>query len=409
MADPFAPGPYLAEAEPLLAAALRRSGGVVVAPRPCQVEYRPRRSITIAYDARVGWHGAGPQPDRVVVRAARHPLPGQAPAAEDEHGHPVHVFPASRDPGLPGLRRALDRERIGALLADLGLAERGEAVRLHLRSYRPLRRAVVEAVGRRSRLFVKVVPPDRAEDLHRRHRLVEEVLPVPRSAGFTDDGIVVLAALPGRTLREVLLGRGELPDIRTVAATLDRLPAQLAELGRAPSPGERVADHTALIAAVLPTARARLHRVAGEIAELTAGEGAPVVPVHGDLYEAQLLVRQARIVGVLDIDGTGAGHRHDDFANMVGHLSVLAKARRSRRCERVGTEWMATIDRTGWFDPARFRAEVAAVVLGLATGSFRVQDKEWQQRTLDRLDLVDAWLDSARRAAGVVAAGIRAG
>jgi hypothetical protein len=183
----------------------------------------------------------------------------------------------------------------------------------------------------------------------------------------------------------------------------------LAELGRAPSPGERVADHTALIAAVLPTARARLHRVAGEIAELTAGEGAPVVPVHGDLYEAQLLVRQARIVGVLDIDGTGAGHRHDDFANMVGHLSVLAKARRSHRCERVGTEWMATIDRTGWFDPARFRAEVAAVVLGLATGSFRVQDKEWQQRTLDRLDLVDAWLDSARRAAGVVAAGIRAG
>ena len=403
MADPFAPAPYLEEAEPLLRAALGRSGGVVVDPRPCQVEYRPRRSITVAFHALVGWHGRVPQPDRVVVRAARHPLPDDEPVAEDEDGHPVHVFPASQDPGLPGLRRALDRRRVGALLADLGFGDERQPVRLQLRSYRPLRRAVVEAVGPSGRLFIKVVPPERTLDLHRRHRMIEDVVPVPRSAGFTDDGIVVLAALPGHTLREVLLGHGRAPDIRTVAAMLDRLPAGLTALGGPPAASDRVGDHARLITAVLPTAGERLHRMASDIAELAASAADdPVVAVHGDLYEGQLLVRQGRILGILDVDGAGAGRRLDDMANMVGHLSVLATARGSRRCELVGKAWMGALDRLGWFDPVAFRAEVAAVVLGLATGCFRVQEANWPERTLDRLGLADAWLQSARRAAGLV-------
>lgn len=404
MSDPFAPEPYLNHGQALVAAALGRRGGSVERARPCQVAYRPGRSITVAYEARVGWHGRPARPDRVVVRAARRPLRGAEPVAEDARGNPVHAFVASEDPALPGLRRALDAARVGDLLADLGLGERGGPVHLELRSHRPLRRAVIGATGPHGDLFIKVVPPRSTEDLHRRHRLFEGVLPVPRSAGFTDDGIVVLQALPGRTLREQLLGEGELPALTAVEDLLDRLPPGLTDLPGPPTAHDRVGDHAELLGAVVPTEADRLARLSAGIAELCVDDpmsDPSPVPVHGDLYEAQLLADGGRIVGLLDVDGTGAGRRLDDLANMLGHLSVLARARGSRRGERIGDEWIRSVDGSRRFDPAVLRAEIAAVVVGLATGCFRVQERHWERHTVERIDLAEAWVSSARRARGV--------
>src|SRR5699024_12286961 len=64
---------------------------------------------------------------------------------------------------------------------------------------------------------------------------------------------------------------------------------------------------------------ARLHQ-AHERLEL-----GPVVPTHGDLYEAHILVNPVtgRVQHILDVDGAGPGYRVDDYACFIGHLTVL--------------------------------------------------------------------------------------
>ncbi|MGH9270798.1 MAG: hypothetical protein ACRDZ2_05960, partial [Ilumatobacteraceae bacterium] len=85
------------------------------------------------------------------------------------------------------------------LLDEIGVGS--DAVHLAVRSYRPGRRAVVEAAGRRGRLLLKVVRPAMVADLHATHRLLAPRVPVPDSLGWSDDGIMVLPGLPGRTMR----------------------------------------------------------------------------------------------------------------------------------------------------------------------------------------------------------------
>src|SRR5690606_11855324 len=97
------------------------------------------------------------------------------------------------------------------------------------RAYRPARRAVVEATGRRGRLFLKVVRPERVEALHDLHRSLAEHLPVPDSLGWSDRGVLVMTALPGLTLREALRSSHQpTPPPAEVEALLDRLPSELA-------------------------------------------------------------------------------------------------------------------------------------------------------------------------------------
>jgi hypothetical protein len=47
-------------------------------------------------------------------------------------------------------------------------------------------------------------------------------------------------------------------------------------------------------------------------------------------------------------------------------------------------------------DPIDLRRRVAAVVLGLATGPFRVQRDNWPSATLQRIEMAERWLTSAR-------------
>jgi len=399
--DPFAPQRYVKEAEPLLVAALALWGGTVAEPRAREVTYRPGRSITVAYDAMVGWNEEEPRRDRLVVRAAKRPLPDVAPVAEDDQGNPVHVFPASRDPMLPGMARALDTGLVTQLFAELGIGESGDEVTLGLRSHRPLRRAVIEANGPSGRLFLKVVPPANVEDLHRRHRLLEGVVPVPNSLGWTPDGIVVLPTVPGQTLRQAIAEGSDVPRLEEIVNLLDRLPPELTELPGARPAADTMGEHVRLLSAVLPPAAARLQALSGGISEILEHEDdpGPVVPTHGDLYESQLLVQSGRISGLLDVDGAGAGRRVDDLANLIGHLSVVSRARGWETAERLGAQWIDLLDTRPDIDPAALRARVAAVVLGLATGSFRVQEEQWPRHTYTRLNLAEAWLGSARRAA----------
>src|SRR5699024_2474397 len=103
----------------------------------------------------------------------------------------VSVWMLPTDPGLPALAAACDNAAVRGLLASFG--SRCGRLRFTVASYRPRRRAVVEASGDGVRLFLKVLRPGKARDLHLRHRLLREAgVPVPRSLGYTDDGLLVL-------------------------------------------------------------------------------------------------------------------------------------------------------------------------------------------------------------------------
>ncbi|BCB73801.1 hypothetical protein GCM10022251_13750 [Phytohabitans flavus] len=377
------------DAGDLLGVAVRP--GRLLAWRARQVDQQPGRGCTAAYDVRVRWPDGRDTDERLAACTGR--IPAGA-AVLDDGQERVGVWRYPHDPDLPALATAADETAVAALLDGFDLG--GGPVRLALRAYRPRRRAIIEAVGERGRLFLKVVRPDRVRRLHERHRmLVGAGVPAAPSLGHTPDGLLVLQALPGRTLREALrYGFPVLPPASAVLALLDQLPAELARGRRRRSWAEKAPHYAAVVGAALPSSAEQAAAIASAIrAEGGRGE---IVPVHGDLYEAQLLVAGERVTGLLDIDTAGPGERLDDLACVLGHLYVLADLYppRATAINRLGARYLGAFERV--VDPADLRYRVAAVVLSLATGPHRVQEPDWPTATRRRLALAERWLASAR-------------
>lgn len=368
-------------------AAVEAAGGELTSAAPSQVTYRPGQSVTVHYDATVAWPGAGTANEALVATTGG-ALPSGALVVDDGDTS-VAVWRVPHDPALPGLASALEGLVVRHLLDDLGLAE--GVVEVRLRAYRPLRRAVVEVVTPCDRLFLKVVPPRRAEALHRRYVALSAGVPTPHSYGWSAElGVVALQALPGRTMRQALDGHGlALPGPGALLGLLDELPAVGTDTVGTPSAS--AVRHGRLVAAVVPELAERVSRLVGA---LEGDSDIESVPVHGDLHDAQLLVTGERITGLLDVDTTGSGHRTTDLATLVGHLSALAlSSPRRRAVEAYAAGLLAGFDAT--VNPGRLRREVAAVVLGLATGPFRVQQRNWVVETQRRMGLAERWLASA--------------
>jgi len=369
-------------------------GGDVVECRPRQVAYRPGRSSTVRYDVRVRWADAEERIEPLVAIVA-----GSLPDGATRMGRSdteVALWHWPNDPLLPGLPAALDPGHVERLFGELGLG--GGTVTLRVRAYRPGRRAVIEADNGRVRVYLKVVRPHRAAALHETHRLLADALPVPDSIGWTDDGIVVLPGLAGSTLREVLRNGGALPDPAEIDTLLDRLPVELIDGRRRPDRMTSARHHAEVIGATVPVAAAAGHDLVAQLTErrhLVLDH--QVVAAHGDMYESQLMVQHGRITGLLDVDTAGAGHRVDDIANFCAHLSVLAMVtRQADDIRRYGSRLLAHAETT--HDRADLRLRIAAAVFGLATGSFRVLEPDWEMHTLDRIDLAARWMASADRA-----------
>lgn len=379
---------------PLLAAALDAVGATLRSVTPRQVSYEPDRSLTVRYDAAVRWP-SGQVVNEMLVATTRPALLRAGAFVLDDGDHRVAVWRVPHDPALPGLAAALDPRRACRLLTDLGAPVASATPKL--RAYRPGRRAVVEVSAPRARLFLKLVRPGAAHDLHRRHVLLANAVPVPRSFGWSPElGLVALQAVEGRTVRCALDQRRGLPGGAALIDLLDRLP----EAGALTSPGAgwqsaRFAD---LIRAVTPDLAGRVDALAGELGAAEVLLDEPLVPSHGDLHEAQLMVEGGRITGLLDVDTFGPGRRLDDLATLIGHLATLAiGSPRRPAIERYAARRLEHFDRTA--DPARLRYAVAAVVLGLATGPFRVLEPGWRTATARRVALAERWLASARRLA----------
>jgi len=379
-----------ADAGGMLSAAADAAGGTLRTWAPRQVTHQPNRSTVVQYRADIEW-ADGATSGETIVAATGERIPTGA-AVLDDGSTRVAVWRWPSDPSLPGLSAALDRNRVAGLLDDLGID--GGTVQLRPRAYRPGRRAVIEATGRRGRLFLKVVRPGTVEALHDTHRSLAARLPVPDSLGWTSDGILVLPALPGRTLRDVLRsGKPTPPGPSAIDALLDRLPAGLAHGPRRRDVFAGADHHGAVVAETLPTLRDEVDALLAHLhaAPRTSHD---VVAVHGDLYEAQLLVGRTGFTGLLDVDTAAAGHRVDDIANLCAHLSVLALVTdRPRVVKRYGAAVLAHAESR--FDRADLRARIAAAVVGLATGPFRVLEANWPLATARRVELARAWLDGS--------------
>ncbi|MFK8023152.1 MAG: phosphotransferase [Ilumatobacter sp.] len=393
----FDPSFYITDGDSIVRTILGADAHRVRHTRVRQIDARPGKSVTVQYSVSLADHE---RPTSLVVRSAAEPTAGLDPIATDDDGHPVFAFESLDDPALPGLRRAMDPEQVAPMLQSLGLQTSPGDLRLKLRAYRPLRRAVVEASGSSGRVFMKVVRPHRVDALHRRHRLLTDArVPVAPSVGYSADGIVVLGEITGSTLRQEIDGGSSLPSIREVHRLLDRFPAEVADLRGPMPPIHRVREHADVLQLVLPRSEPRLNELLRRLEPFAAARKAtapPLVPVHGDLYEAQIMSSNGRVRALVDVDGIGGGHRIDDDANALGHLSLYDLISTHHRARRLGASWIGELDRRETHDWRTLRAHVAAVLVGLATGSYRVQEPNWEQNTLARLDLALEWASATR-------------
>jgi len=375
----------------LFEAVLSEAGAVVHTIAPRQATYLPGRSLTVRYDVTVAWPGLGSRTEWFVASVGGR-TPEDAIVVEKESQR-VTIWRVPHDPHLPGLALALEPHSVIRLLAELGVEVADATTRM--RAYRPGRRAVVEVTAPGARLFVKVVRPRAVEALQHRHALLSGHVPVPQSLGWSDTyGMVALQAIGGRTLREVIGSGQGLPGPGALVAMLDALPdAGASAPVRSSWQTERFAT---LIGAAVPGLRGRVENLARALADIEAELEPDLVPVHGDFHEAQLLVDGGHITGLLDVDTFGTGSRTNDLATMIGHLSTLACASTRRRdVGRYAQRVLDVADRL--VDPRRLRAAISAVVLGLATGPFRVLEPQWPRNTARRVQLAEQWLASARR------------
>jgi len=390
------------DAGELLSTAVATSGGELVDWVVRQVDHRPGGSTTVAYRATVRWaDGArqvtvGATVGQLAERALDGTSAGVLTLDDGERRAAVWIFPD--DPGLPALRPAFDAATVSALLGDLGVpAESRGPVTLAVRAYRPTRRAVIEATTPGARLFLKVVRPSRVADLQARHELLSDAgLPVPQPLGWTDEGLVVLAPLSGDSMRTALRRGEAVPAAAEILDLLDRLPSGVVELPRRSAWSENAAHYASVIGAAMPSEAARAAELASAIGRRIEGiEGDE--PTHGDLYEAQILLRDGAISGLLDVDTAGPGRRADDLACLVAHLETLALLRGwdAERLAGLAREYAAAF--AAAVDPDELGARVAGVLLSLATGPHRVQDVDWQPQTTRRLDAVEAWLAGDHR------------
>lgn len=312
-----------AEAGELMAAVLAAVDGELLEWRSFQVDHQPRLRTTVSYRARVRW-ADGSVTDE-TLGASNGELPPTVARLSDGCTE-VGMWRFPFDPDLPALPSACSPEHMRRLTAEVGLGGDGP-VRLQVRAYRPRRRAVLQLSAPGGTAFVKVVRPAKARALHERHRTATAAgCAVPESLGWTDDGLVLLSALPGRTLRAALVGSAAVPlDPESVVGMLDGLPPELAADGRRRSTwGQRASHYAEVLAGSIPELAERARGVAAAVDHGAEPEG-PDVVVHGDFYESQLMVRDGRLSGLLDIDTAGCGERLDDAACLLGHLSVLAQ------------------------------------------------------------------------------------
>ncbi|GIG54657.1 phosphotransferase [Demequina activiva] len=362
------------EAEGILAAALATSHTALDSWTLDAVNARPGAETSAGFDVVAGG-------ERIYLVASTVALTDEQRQAckavrlSSEVGE-VHVWRHPADPYLPGLAAASVPEDLAPRLS----AATGRTITiesLDMLVLRPMRRAVLRARttaedGRRT-WYVKVVRPERAEAMLRRHRMCE-LAPLAVDAG---DGIVVVQEASGvpmtRALHRPDGSDAARIDPAAILAAMDSLPHDALALSPRPAVADRVGEYATMAiddgldAARVTALRSRIDAVLDVVPTTLP------VPTHGDLHPANLYLDSAtdptRVVALIDLDTLGPGRAIDDCACMIAHLLVLPELDATgytcvpRETERI---YRAFAQR---HDERELRARVAANVLSLAAGT----------------------------------------
>lgn len=237
--------------------------------------------------------------------------------ATDSSAHPsarIWLHPA--DPHLPALASVAFDHAAEALLARLGLAQRGAP---EIVGYRPGRRAVLRVPTADGMFWVKVVRASRVERLARVHALAESAhLPVPAVHGWSKEGVLVLAQAVGAPAADVEWGPDALLD------AVDELRERIAALAwphqtrGTPARLDWYADR-----AVGTPAGPLAERVRRRIGAHERDRRTQVV--HGDLHFGQLFLGAGgKVTGLIDIDTLGIGSPAEDPAAFLAHAVASA-------------------------------------------------------------------------------------
>lgn len=367
-------------AHDLVATWLSRDGDHLRSLVTRQVLRQPRRRTIVR------WNATTDDGRRIAVVGVAHraglPSGIDVVAVADTH---VGLFRVPHDPGLPALASLRDATTASDLLAR-------PVTGVRRRRYRPLTRAVVEVtLADGTTWWAKVVPPRRAHDLAAVHERCGAVVGGPEVVHRDlDTGLVVLSHVPGHDLRSRLRREGSpLPEPDDVLALSQRLAGVTS-----PSPVRRTPpldgiDRTVeRLCEALPDVAALAATVAARLPAPVPGPTAGPT-VHGDLHSAQVMVGEGRVTGLIDLDDAGAGDRADDLSRFLGHL-ICTTDRDDAAWARPWTRhWHAAVAEV--VEPSVLQPRVAAVLLSLALGPYRVHRDGWQERTRRRLDLADHW------------------
>jgi aminoglycoside phosphotransferase len=373
----------------VLAAAVGVAGGRLREARVTQVQYRPGHDVVVRYRADVTWADGRRRTNETLLAgaSATGTFPGAIPVVADVDGTSLttSVWRWPFDPIVVGLE---DATTPGA--ADDLLGPQGPGGQVEVVAYRPTERAVIRVTDSDGRCrYVKALPPPELPALVDRHaRLRAAGLPVPEVlATDPDRGLVVLAELAGTTLRERI--KGDLPCWPSVGATHDLL-ARIHDLdGFGPSArAPRTIDargHVRVLGTVLPDLRADLDLLDERFAAAEGAVRARTGPVvHGDLHEGQLVVDETgAITGLLDVDDLGTGDPLDDVATLLGHLMFRASLLDHSGSAGLRRRLLGHVDELraaacSTVAPDVLDLTVAAVLVGLATGPFRIQRPGWR-------------------------------
>lgn len=353
--------------------------------------FRAHRDVSIGYQVWSTTPDGTEVEQYLVVTTARVKGDGVVRIANDEYSFRVWQHP--QDPVLESTAAAYDPTTVQTWLQRMG--NPGPVRELSSLVYRPMRRAVLRATTDTNTYFVKVQRP-------RRHLQYVERMAVLAPADVTAPilsvpapGVCISAATPGTSLAHALaawsMEDAVEPEPASLVDLLDRIPSGVMNF-------DARSDWDAELIAHAEGARVTLGSHDREVSDIVSavregyrrGDRGPVVPTHGDFYEANIFTIDGRASSFIDTDAVGPGHRAADFACLMAHLVVLPdlSSTHYRRLPELLPGWQAHFEQL--VDPVAFRARVAATVLSLINGSGPEQARA-------RLAIAEQWAGSITR------------
>ncbi|MFC5281318.1 phosphotransferase family protein [Arcanobacterium canis] len=352
----------------------------------------------------VGYSVHGHREDAYVVassaRVDEASLTENAGHIFDYEGRRYFVWRFPFDPQLPGLALACKASALSDFL--------GTDVEVELLAYRPTRRAVVKATGEQT-YFVKVVPRTSVQGVVARLTLASESLPTPELVRATDDGVVVSREVPGVPLSRFLASDPTPQDIDAMfvnlRSLLDAMSHRLVSLKPRKAWAQRADAYGVAAAAAFPAISddaIELGKAIRRFVEVT--DYGPVVPTHGDFYEANVFVdpKHWQISGIIDLDTLGPGHRAHDWGCLLGHMSVLEDLSPARYhgVARIVQRWRDLAAQE--VGQAALGASAAGVVLSLVAGPAKARKRGWQGHCQARFDIARQWFSYAQGASDTI-------